>query len=169
MKTPERDYYFYESGINPDNGAIIMDAVMPELYNTRWKRKNRTAQLKRTIARLTDALTAERRQFNELWLGDHLKRYSPEWDAFMQLRRLKTPAEDATLDEKFVYWVALREVGKSVLNAACLAAKTYGVAKGKEEEKARACHSENAENAKQETLFCAGAEQLTARKEQSNG
>lgn len=60
MKTPERDYYFYESGINPDNGAVIMDAVMPELYNTRWKRKNRVKQLKRTIARLTQELQHER-------------------------------------------------------------------------------------------------------------
>lgn len=59
MKTPERDYYFYESGINPENGAVIMAAVTPELYNTRWKRKNRTAQLKRTIARLTQKLKNE--------------------------------------------------------------------------------------------------------------
>lgn len=51
MKTPERKYYFYESGINPENGAIIMDAVTPGLYEARWKRKNRVKQLKRTIAR----------------------------------------------------------------------------------------------------------------------
>lgn len=56
MKTPKREYYFYDSGINPENGDIIMDAVMPELYNTRWKRKNRTAQLKRTIAILKHRL-----------------------------------------------------------------------------------------------------------------
>lgn len=133
MKTPKRDYCYYESGIKPENGDIIMDAVMPELYNTRWKRKNRVNQLKRTIARLMQELTAERRQLNALWLGDHLKRYSHEWDAFIQLRGLKTPAEDATADEKFEYWIALREVGKSALNAACLAAMAYGEAKGKEQ------------------------------------
>lgn len=145
MKTPKRKYYFYDSGINPENGDIIRDMLTPGLYEARWKRKNRTKQLKRTIARLTDELTAERRQLNSLWLGDHLKRFSPEWDAFMQLRRLKTPAEDATPDEKFEYWVALREVGKSVLNAACLAAMAYGEAKGKE----NACIAQSAENAKQ--------------------
>ena len=52
MKTPKREYYFYDSGINPDNGDIIRDAVMPELYNTRWKRKNRVRILKNTIAML---------------------------------------------------------------------------------------------------------------------
>lgn len=30
-----------------------MEALAPELYEARWKRKNRIAQLKRTIARLT--------------------------------------------------------------------------------------------------------------------
>ena len=56
MKTPKRKYYFYESGINPDNGDVVMDAVTPELYETRWKRKNKIAQLKRTITRLHDKL-----------------------------------------------------------------------------------------------------------------
>lgn len=160
MKTPERDYYFYESGINPDNGAVIMDAVMPELYNTRWKRKNRVKQLKRTIARLT----AESSKFRELWRGEHLKAYSPECDAFMILRRLKTPAADATLDEKFEYWVTLREVGKLALNAASLAAMAYGEAKER-----AACREQNAENAKQGKLIYIGAEQLTARKGKNNG
>lgn len=114
--------------------------------SARWKRKKRIAQLKRTISRLNAAFTAERKQLNALWLGDHLKRYSPEWDAFMQLRRLKTPADGATADEKFEYWIALREVGKSALNAACLAAMAYGEAKA------------TAENGQQ-----------TARKEHNNG
>lgn len=163
MKTPKRTYVtnFLEWD---DEFQGRLSSGQQRAY-ARWKRKNRVKQLKRTIARLTDALIAERKQFNALWLGDHLKRYSPEWDAFMQLRRLKTPEEDATLDEKFVYWVALREVGKSVLNAACLAAMDYGESKGKEEEKACACRAINAENAKQEGLTCADAEQQAARKE----
>ena len=54
MKTPKRDYpIYYEHGINPENGDLIMEALAPELYEARWKRKNRIAQLKRTIARLT--------------------------------------------------------------------------------------------------------------------
>ena len=52
MKTPKRKYYYYESGINPENGDIVMDAVAPDLYDARWKRKNRIKQLKNTIARL---------------------------------------------------------------------------------------------------------------------
>lgn len=127
----ERMLLDIESGYN--NGSRLGRIEMPELYNTRRKRNNRVKQLKRTIARLTEALTAERRQLNALWLGDHLRRFSPEWDAFIQLRELKTPADDATLDEKFEYWVALRAVGKSVLNAACLAAMAYGEAKGNAE------------------------------------
>lgn len=133
MKTPKRGYKSpadkFPGDIEPDSWEADY-----QVQGSRWKRKNRTAQLKRTIARLTAAFTAERRQLNALWIGDHLKRFSPEWDAFMQLRRLKTPAEDATLDEKFEYWVALREVGKSALNAACLAAMAYGEAKGKDQE-----------------------------------
>lgn len=152
MKTPKRKFG--------------LDKKWTRYQQTRWKRKNRVAQLKRTIARLTDEQTAVIRQFNALLLGDHLKAYSPEWDAFMILRRLKTPAKDATLDEKFEYWITLREVGKLALNAASLAAMDYGEAKGKEDEKARACRAINAENAKQEGLTCAGAEQQASRKEQ---
>lgn len=114
MKTPKREYYFYDSGINPDNGDIIRDAVTPELYETRWKRKNRVKQLKRTIARLTDALTAERKQFNALLLGDHLKRYSP----------LKKTQPMTT--ERILYFIAF--IG---INLASMASIYYqGVARG---------------------------------------
>lgn len=142
MKTPKRTYVtnFLEWG---DEFQGRLSSGQQRAY-ARWKRKNRVKQLKRTIARLTEALTAERRQLNALWLGDHLRRFSPEWDAFIQLRGLKTPADDATLDEKFEYWVALRAVGKSVLNAACLAAMAYGEAKGCAD-----CHTENAERKEQ--------------------
>ena len=131
MKTPKRTYVtnFLEWG---DEFQGRLSPRQQQTY-ARWKSKNRIAQFKRTIARLTEAMTAERKQLNSLWLGDHLKRFSPEWDAFIKLRGLKTPADDATLDKKFEYWVALREVGKSVLNAACLAAMAYGEAKGNAE------------------------------------
>lgn len=133
MKTPKRDY----KAPNAPQRSDIIDCTLESwksLKDARWKRKNRVAQLKRTISRLNAAFAAERKQLNALWRGDHLKRFSPEWVAFIKLRCLKTPAEDATADEKFEYWVALREVGKSVLNAACLAAMAYGEAKGKGEE-----------------------------------
>lgn len=129
MKTPKRQTEEWERFVLKDRLRMNEERIK----HARWKSKNKLAQYKRTIARLTLELTAERRQLNELWLGDHLKRFSPEWDAFIQLRGLKTPSADATLDEKFEYWVALRDVGKSVLNAACLAAMAYGEAKGNAE------------------------------------
>ena len=60
MKTPKREYYFYDSGINPENGDIIMDMLTPGIYEARWKRKNKISQYKRTIARLTQELRYER-------------------------------------------------------------------------------------------------------------
>lgn len=177
MKTPKRQYKtnFLEWG---DEVRGLLSPEQKEHFS-RWKRKNRVKQLKRTIARLT----AEGRKFRELWRGEHLKEYYPEWEAFMILCRLKTPAEDAALDEKFEYWITLRKVGELALNAACLAAKAYGVAEayaachpepaksGQQTELPptggqQSCIAQNAENAKQANLPCAGAEQQTARKEQ---
>lgn len=126
MKTPKRQTEEWERFILKER--LRMNEM--RIKHARWKRRNRIAQYKRTIARLTQDLTAERKQCNELWLGDHLKRFSPEWDAFIQLRGLQTPAEDAASDEKFEYWITLRSIGESVLHAACLAAKDYGEAKG---------------------------------------
>lgn len=165
MKTPKRVYV--SLGGDTDDAITARKAKKC----ARWKRKNRVKQLKRTIARMT----AESRKFRELWRGEHLKDYSPEWEAFMILRRLKTPAEDAALDEKFEHWITLRKVGELALNAACLAAKAYGEAKGKEN---AACHPETAESGQQTELPPAGgqqdsiaqnaenAKQLTVRKEQ---
>lgn len=161
MKTPKRQYYFYESGINPDNGDIIMDRLNPKLDEARWKRKNRVKQLKRTIARLTKELQHEREY--RRGMTNNFKKHSPEWEALEILARLKTPEEKATPKTHFLYWMNLRSVIKLVLDAACLAASDYGVAIEKKE---AACHSENAENAKQNTLLCTDAARLNARKEQ---
>ena len=166
MKTPKRKFG--------------LDKKWTCYQQTRWKRKNRISQYKRTIARLT----AESGRFREFQLGGHLKIYSPEWEAFMILSRLKTPAEGATLEEKLDHWLTLRKVTELALDAACFAAKAFGVADEKEyaachPETAKngqqtdltptgeqqACNAQNAENAKQETLLCAGAEQLTERKQ----
>ena len=56
MKTTKRKHYFYESGIDPENGAVIMDMVTPGLYEARWKRKNRVKQLKNTIRTINNKL-----------------------------------------------------------------------------------------------------------------
>ena len=150
--------------------------------NARRKRKNRIAQLKRTIARLTAECRKYGREYHDLWIGNHLKMYSPEWEAFILLRKLQTPVDDASTDDKRLYWLDLRKIGGLLLNAACLAALDAGRAEAKE----AACNPENAENgqqaelpptggqqdcdaqiaenAKQENLTCTDAEQLTKRK-----
>lgn len=125
--------------------------------SARWKRKNRIAQLKRTITRLSEY----RKKYNGLWIGEHLKMYSPEWEAFMLLRKLQTPAEDAPTDAKRLYWLDLRKIGGLLLNAACLAAREAGRA----EEKEAYCLAQADENAKQGNLLCSDEEQLTERKE----
>lgn len=149
MKTPKRTRAFVSQFVT---SRACKNA------RARYKRKNRVAQLKRTIARLTDELTAESRRFREFRLGGHLKIYSPEWEAFMVLSRLKTPAANATLDEKLDHWLTLRKVTELALDAVCFAAKAYGIA---DEKEYAACNAQNAENAKQGNLLCADAEQLT--------
>lgn len=161
MKTPKR-YQDKPTPLMPEDNEP--DWYVLNYWCQQAKRKNKLAQYKRTIARLTDEQTAVIRQFNALWLGDHLKAYSPEWEAFMILRKLKTPADDATLDEKLDHWLTLRKAAAKTLDAACFAAKAYGEAKER-----AACREQNAENAKQGKLIYIGAEQLTARKGKNNG
>lgn len=146
MKTPKR---------NPDEKRGRYARHYLIIDRSRWKRKNRVAQLKRTIARMPD----EARKFRELWSGGHLNFGSPEWEVFMILRKLKMPAENATLDEKLDHWLTLRKAAALAVDAACFAAKAYGEAKER-----AACQSKTAENAKQGNLLCPDAEQLTERK-----
>lgn len=155
MKTPKRQYESWEAHII--KARPLLDERRIKL--SRWKRKNRTTQLKRTIARLTQELQHERE--SRRGMTNNFKKHSPEWEALEILARLKTPEEKATPKTHFLYWMNLRSVIKLVLDAACLAASDYGVAIEKKE---AACHSENAENAKQGKLIYIGAEQLTARK-----
>lgn len=64
-----------------------------------------------------------------------LEKWSPEWDLFDLLEKIKHPGENATRDELYCYWVDMRDVAKIALNAAVKAAIIYGEAKGKEMEK----------------------------------
>ena len=159
MKTPKRESNLSMFDLFADPESAGAKFARWKRKCARWKRKNRVKQYKRTIARLTRELTAERRQLNALWLGDHLKRFSPEWDAFIQLRGLKTPADDATLDEKFEYWITLRKVGGLALNAACLAAMDYGEAKER-----ASCHPETADSGQQTDLPTTGGQQYRKEK-----
>lgn len=59
MKTPKRDYKNpadkFPGDIEPDSWEADY-----QMQDSRWKRKNRVKQLKRTIARLTQELQNER-------------------------------------------------------------------------------------------------------------
>lgn len=138
MKTPKRQVEEWESYLLKARFRMNENRIK----YARWKRKNRIAQYKRTIARLT----AERRKFRKFRRGEYLNDSSFEWEAFMILCGLKTPAEDAASSEKFEYFITLRKVGELALNAACLAAKAYGKAVEKEN---AACHPAPPENEKQ--------------------
>ncbi len=107
----------------PEDSTV--DDMRIDVWCQRAKRKNRVAQLKRTIARMT----AENRDFRSLRLGKHLKDFSAEWEAFMLLCKLKTPAKGAELEEQLDYWLTLRKVCTLALDAACLAAIAYREAK----------------------------------------
>lgn len=170
MKTPKRTRAFVSQFVTSQACKNV---------RARYKRKNRISQYKRTIARLT----AESERFREFQLGGHLKIYSPEWEAFMVLSRLKTPAEGATPEEKLDHWLNLRKVTELALDAACFAAKAFGIA---DEKEYAACHpktaesgqqtdlpstggqqdciAQTAENATQNNLLCTDAEQLETRK-----
>lgn len=150
MKTPKRVYV----SLGGDTDDVITARKAKKC--ARWKRKNKLAQYKRTIARLSD----ESRKYHDLWIGKHLKMFSPEWEAFILLRKLQTPAEDAPTDAKRLYWLDLRNIGGLLLNAACLAAREAGRA----EEKEAYCLAQADENAKQGNLLCSDEEQLTERK-----
>lgn len=50
MKTPKRTQRYFEAPVRYDDGFIGYTAV----EHNRWKRKNRVAQLKRTIERLNN-------------------------------------------------------------------------------------------------------------------
>lgn len=56
MKTPKREYK--GSLVCPATGEL--NEYVTDVQETRWKRKNRVKQLKRTIARLTKELAAAR-------------------------------------------------------------------------------------------------------------
>lgn len=98
MKTPKRKYYYYESGINPENGDIVMDAVAPVLYDTRWHRKNRVKQLKRTIEKYK--------------YGTHLS--GEVGEAYRRLQHLVRPGRHAAITEWAKYLKELRLIQERI-------------------------------------------------------
>lgn len=94
MKTPKRDYYYYEHGINPENGDIIMEPLSTPLYDSRWKRKNRIAQLKRSLEKYK--------------YGTHLS--GSVAAAYRQLQCVVRPGKHAALAEWANYLKKLRRI-----------------------------------------------------------
>lgn len=124
MKTPKRRF-----GI---------DQKWTRYQQTRWKRKNKIAQYKRTIERL-------------------LKKNNDMAAVLKTVQRAIAVilADDTTSVEMSLKWE--NTIGrKEATRKARLIRRAHR----------RACCSINAENAKQNTLLCADAEQQTGRKEE---
>ena len=151
MKTPKRKTpysvfcprFFTWEGANDD----AMSAQ-------RWKRKNKTAQYKRTIARIL--------------AGENL---APELQTAYRFMRLVMSQERKNADElRFVQCLQLLakhfsmlaiEQMDSILN------KRRRNAHKQAENGQQACNAQNAENAKRGNLLCTGAEQSTERKDEA--
>lgn len=112
MKTPKRKHYFYESSIDPENGAVIMDAVTPELYEARWKRKNRIKQLKRSLERYKK--------------GTNLPCYCHELHAYKLLQELKKPGAKATVNNWNFYTQRLLDIQSHIVQAIAQAGREAG-------------------------------------------
>lgn len=65
-------------------------------------------------------------------LKSELAKWSPEWEIFNLLEKIKHPGKNATHQELYNYWVDMRDLAKIALNAAVKAALIYGEANGKE-------------------------------------
>lgn len=107
MKTPKRQ-------INPNDPYIARDycrLTLERAKHARWKRKNRTAKLKRSLTRYKDAT--------------NLPKYSHELRAYKLLQHLKKPGKKATMFEWTSYIHRLQEITfqiESALIAACISA-----------------------------------------------
>ena len=141
MKTPKRQYTFpIDSRNYPGLRGAFEGEEVPSahaLQCERWKRKNRTAQLKRTIARLTKDLAATREACDYLFAAyiEHERCARALYEHIMRERKnAHKQAENGQQPE-------LPPTGGQ-----------------------QAYVAQNAENAKQETLLCTGAEQLESRK-----
>lgn len=131
MKTPKRNY---------EKMKIVAGEVpWGQISFARWKRKNRIAQLKRTIERL-------------------LKKNNDMAAVLKTVQRAIAVilADDTTSVEMSLKWE--NTIGrKEAARKARLIRRAHR----------RACCAINAENAKQAVLHCADAKQLTGRKEQA--
>ncbi len=99
MKTPKRtprqhEYYWKDNG---ELRATIQDQA------TRWKRKNRIAQLKRSLQRYKRI--------------EHLPFYTPIWQACRYILDLKYPGKKATLNDWNRYMRELEEISVCILRA----------------------------------------------------
>ena len=123
MKTHYREYPLYEGGINPENGDIVMQELHPLLYDTRWRRKNRIAQLKRSLEKYKH--------------GTHLS--GTVAAAYRRLQCVVRPGKNATLAEWANYLKELRRIQEHITDAIsntalCLAYDAERKAKGRKDQ-----------------------------------
>lgn len=94
-----------------------------ELYEdrARWKRKNRVAQIKRSLHRYKH--------------GTNLRFYSHEWDAYKRLQDLRKPGKKATPDDWDIYIKELKCIHYHIHQAIEQAERDKAQADRKEMEK----------------------------------
>lgn len=92
MKTPKRTQRFINAPARYESEFVGYTAV----EHARWKRKNRVAWLKRTIARCKRI--------------EHLPFYTPIWQACRLILDLKRPGKKADLNEYNQYFQQLEEI-----------------------------------------------------------
>lgn len=142
MKTPKRKYdtSFLDWG---DETYNILSQRKKEHLN-RWKRKNRVAQLKRSLHRYRDAT--------------NLPFYCHEWHAYKRLQDLRPLGKKASAEDLSNYIFELRAIRCHISQAVNQAER----AKEKAEEKGNAAATHKpAENGQQTNIPPTGGQQTT--------
>ena len=116
MKTPKRtprqhEYYWTDNG---ELRATMQDQA------TRWKRKNKIKQLKRSLQRYKH--------------GTMLPKLMAIRCAYKRLQELKKPSRKASSISWFDYLAELRTIEQDIIRAIVDAASYYGVALEREEQ-----------------------------------
>lgn len=129
MKTPKRVYI----SMGGDTEDAITSRKMKKC--ARWKRKNRIAQLKRSLTRYKH--------------GTNLPFYCHELHAYLLLQDLTRPSENASVKKWGSYILELSAICAHIEEA--IAWAHFAKRRKQEEEAAAACHPETAESGQQTT------------------
>ena len=118
MKTPKRTLVIVP--LNPEDWAFDPPHHAGDML-ARWKRKNRVAQLKRSL--------------HSYKHGTNLHFYSHEWDAYKRLQDLRKPGKKATPDDWYIYMKELKCIHYHIHQAIEQAERDKAQADRKEMEK----------------------------------